>query len=285
MPYFVNGEIVPEELIRQETERLSRDLRLQAIPDKAVRAKHLRAAAEQSAVERILLEQAAVSDPRPIDSESIEGEVRRVRAGGNYQRAFNDATVRQWIEKQLRLQRTTSEMVAGAAKPKDEEIEAFYKANRGKFRKPEMFHAAHIFKQVTHAQSEEQAEAAILVALAELERGDPFAEVAERHSDCKGNGGDLGQFPAGQMVQEFDDAIGDLEPGQRTGVFTTPFGFHIAELRAKVPARPASFDEVRADIERVMMLASQHEAYTRCIAELCVRAKIRFVAQAPTAAS
>lgn len=55
-------------------------------------------------------------------------------------------------------------------------------------------------KHVTEDQSAEQARAGIQAALAELERGDPFAEVAERHSDCKGNGGDLGQFPVGHMV-------------------------------------------------------------------------------------
>jgi parvulin-like peptidyl-prolyl isomerase len=53
--------------------------------------------------------------------------------------------------------------------------------------------------------------AGIEAALADLERGDPFAEVAERQSAGKGNGGDLGQFPAGHMVQDFDDAIRALD--------------------------------------------------------------------------
>ena len=53
--------------------------------------------------------------------------------------------------------------------------------------------------------------AGIEAALADLERGDPFAEVAERQSAGKGSGGDLGQFPAGHMVQDFDDAIRALD--------------------------------------------------------------------------
>ncbi len=51
MPYVVNGHTVPEELIRQESERISRDLALQSITDEAERARRLRGAAEQSAVD------------------------------------------------------------------------------------------------------------------------------------------------------------------------------------------------------------------------------------------
>jgi hypothetical protein len=285
MPYLVNGQTVPEELVRQEFERLSHDLRFQAIPDEAARAQQLRAAAEQTAVERLLVEQTAASDPRPIDPNIVDREVQRLKGAGNCRSAFDDGLARQWVERQLRVQRTMQEMVCGAAKPTDEEIETFYNANRDNFRKPDMFHAAHIVKHVNHEQSEEQAEAAIQVALAELERGDAFAEVAGRHSDCKDKGGDLGQFPAGYMVQEFEDAIRALEPGQRTGIFTTPFGFHIAELRAKIPVVPAGFEEVRADIERVMTMMNEHEVYMRAVAELRSRADIRWAPDAQAAAA
>ncbi len=83
---------------------------------------------------------------------------------------------------------------------------------------PATFRAAHIVKHVNEHQSEQQAEAGIRIARAELERGEPFADFADRHSDCKGNGGDLGEFPAGKMVDEFDRAIAALDPGQRTGI-------------------------------------------------------------------
>ena len=285
MPYMVNGQPIPEDLVREEERRLGRDPRWTPIPDQATNAAHLRAAAEYSVIARTLVEQAAASDPRPVDPDLIEREVRRAKTEGNCRSAFDDSAVRQWVERQFRLQRTHAEMVAGAAKPTQEEVQAFYDANRENFRNPEMFRAAHVVKYVNGEQGEEQARAGIEAALAELERDAPFSEVAEKHSDCKGNGGDLGQFPAGEMVQEFEDAIRTLEPGQRTGIFRTPFGFHIAELRAKAAAGPASFEEVRADIERVLALQEQHRLYLRAVAELRSRAQIRFVpaAQAATA--
>jgi parvulin-like peptidyl-prolyl isomerase len=82
------------------------------------------------------------------------------------------------------------------------------------------------------------------------------------------------------MVPQFEDAIRALEPGQRTGIFTTQFGFHIAELRARTPAVPASLEEVRADIERVLTMQSRHQFYLRAVAELRSRADIRWEAAA-----
>ena len=45
MPYLVNGQLVTEELIREEFERIARDPQWQNIPDLTERARRLRAAA------------------------------------------------------------------------------------------------------------------------------------------------------------------------------------------------------------------------------------------------
>ena len=277
MPYMVNGQPVPEELIRQESDRLARDVQFQRIANEAERFGRLRAAAEACAVDKILIAQAAASDPRPVDAIALEQEVQRQKAQWGRRSAFDEKELRLGVESQLRLRRIHREMVAGAAKPTPEEVEAFYNTNRENFRKPELFHAAHIVRHVNHEQSEERAEAGIQEALAELERGVPFAEVADRLSDCKDKGGDLGQFPAGHMVDEFEEAIRALEPGQRTEIFTTPFGFHIALLHSKTAAGPATVDDVRTGIERVLTFASEHEAYMRAVARLRERADIRWV--------
>ena len=277
MPYIVNGDVVPEELILQESGRLAGDPQWQRIRDEGDRARRLRAAAEYSAIDRTLVAQAATQDPRPIDPGLIEQEVQRYKAAGNSRGAFDDGTVRRWIEGSLRLQRTTHEMTEGAPRATADEVRSFYDSQRDNFRNPELFQAAHIVRHINEQQSEEQARAGIAAALAELECGEPFAEVAERHSDCKGSGGDLGQFPAGAMVDDFENALRAIQPGQRTGIFRTPFGFHIAELRAKTAAAPAGFEEVRQDIERVLTIQHEHRSYLRAVAQLRARAEIRFV--------
>jgi parvulin-like peptidyl-prolyl isomerase len=136
-------------------------------------------------------------------------------------------------------------------------------------------HAAHIVKHVDETHTEEEARAGIEAALAELESGEPFAAVAERHSDCKGNGGDLGLCPRGKMVQEFEDVVFAIEPGRRSPVFRTPFGFHIAEVRAKAPGGIADLGEVRHVIEPFLAAMNERNALQRVIAGLRAEADIR----------
>lgn len=59
MPHFVNGQLVPEELIQREAVRIGRDASWQSIPDAAERGRQLRVAAEQCAIDEILMEQRA----------------------------------------------------------------------------------------------------------------------------------------------------------------------------------------------------------------------------------
>jgi hypothetical protein len=89
--------------------------------------------------------------------------------------------------------------------------------------------------------------------------------------------GDLGKFPAGQMVDEFEAAVKALEPGQRSGIFRTPFGFHIAELRGRIPPAPAPFEEIRETLERTLTLMNRHEAFVRAAADMRSRAQIQYV--------
>jgi hypothetical protein len=232
------------------------------------------------AIDVMLVEQIAASDPRPVDPAAMEHQLRLQKSMGGCRSAYDDRRVREWIEWNLRLQRTASEMTAAAARPTLAAIEAFYQANRENFRGCAVFEASHIVKHINAQQSEEQARTGIEAALTDLQNGAAFAEAANRHSDCKDKGGDLGQFLAGTMVQEFEDAIRDLKPGERTGIFRTPFGFHIAELRSKTPAGPLDFQEVREDIKKVLTKVEEHKEYLRVVAELRSRADIRWIPEA-----
>ncbi len=90
-------------------------------------------------------------------------------------------------------------------------------------------------------------EAAALVIIEGLKKGEDFAALAQKLSQDTGsavNGGDLGWFGAGAMVPEFETAAFALEkPGDYT---LTPvksdFGYHIIQLIAKQD-RPLSADQ------------------------------------------
>ena len=97
MPYLVNGQPVPEEWIREEEQRLTRDLRFQTIADEAERARQLRVAAEHSAIDRMLVELGAASDPRPVDTQAVEQEVERQKQASNGRGSVDKGALRQSI--------------------------------------------------------------------------------------------------------------------------------------------------------------------------------------------
>jgi hypothetical protein len=277
MPYLVNGQLVTDDRIRAEEARTARHPKWRDIPDEATRAKRIRAEAEFSAIDALLVEQIASSDPRPVDPVQIEHHLRTQKAMGNGRNTHDDRQVRAQVERSLRLQRTVGEMSSRSPKPTPAAVEAFYHAHRDNFRGCAAFQASHIVKHVNGQQSEEKARTGIEAAQADLEGGATFAEAADRHSDCKDKSGDLGEFLAGTMVQEFEDAIRELKPGERTGIFRTPFGFHIAELRHKTPAGMMGFEEVREDIEQVLTKIAEHQEFLRVVGHVRAHADIRWI--------
>jgi len=65
-----------------------------------------------------------------------------------------------------------------------------------------------------------------------IEGGADFAALAREHSQCPSGrqGGDLGEFSRGQMVQEFDEVVFTGELGRVHGPVKTQFGYHLIEI-------------------------------------------------------
>jgi len=66
----------------------------------------------------------------------------------------------------------------------------------------------------------------------EIESGKDFEEIAKEHSNCpsKMQGGALGSFSRGQMVQEFDQVVFSAELNKVQGPVKTQFGYHLVEV-------------------------------------------------------
>lgn len=74
-----------------------------------------------------------------------------------------------------------------------------------------------------------------------IKAGASFEEMAKAESTdsaTKEQGGDLGWFPRGQMVAEFDNAVFELPVGQVSAPVSTPFGWHLIEVLEKAQDRP-----------------------------------------------
>ncbi|MCC6340811.1 MAG: peptidylprolyl isomerase [Bryobacterales bacterium] len=279
MAFRVNGELVTDEALREE-ERLIRPRMVEEMEgdDPVELEARVRQWARENIIERLVLRQAAMRDEDPVPEDIVDQRLKEIRTQSPGESGCvapaGDEELRRELETRFRAERLLARVTEKVTAPKNKEISEYYKKNREQFQTPEMIHAAHIVKNVDEFSSEAAARAAIEEAGRELEAGAPFEEVADRVSDCPGRGGDLGFFPRGQMVEEFDEAVFPLEVGRRSGIFRTPFGFHIARVIARTPAGMRGLDEVREQISQMLLEQKRQRAAEQFLDRLMSSAKV-----------
>jgi parvulin-like peptidyl-prolyl isomerase len=259
LPLRINNELVEDDVIREEIRTLR--LRLaEALPNEHPATIDARAKewARDNVIERVLLRQAALGDPEPVPAEVIE------KAGGNAAEA----------ELQFRIERLAIRHAGRIAPPRNKDVVEYYKHHRENMAIPEAVRAAHIVKNVDDKTPEDAALAAIRAVEDRLKAGESFETVADELSDCPGRGGDLGWFPRGEMVPEFDAVVFALTPGEISPVFRTAFGFHIAKVHQHADQRTATFEEARPQIERQLLTEKHQKALERLCDYLRARATV-----------
>jgi parvulin-like peptidyl-prolyl isomerase len=259
LPLRVNNELVEDEVIREEIRTLR--LRLaEAMPGEHPSTIEARAKewARDNVIERVLLRQAALSDAEPVPAEVIE------KTGGNAVEA----------ELQFRIERLAIRHAGRIAPPRNKDVVDYFRHHRENMAIPEAVRAAHIVKNIDEKTTEEAALAAIRVAEERIRAGENFETVADELSDCPGRGGDLGWFPRGEMVPEFDAVAFALKPGEVSPVFRTAFGFHIAKVYQHAEERMATFEEARPQIERQLLTEKHQKALERLCDYLRARATV-----------
>lgn len=156
-----------------------------------------------------------------------------------------------------------AESVTPAPADIDKRIQSIYKAEPERFRTPAETHARHILIKGKDANARAQAEK----LLQELRNGADFEALARQYSADPGSaaqGGDLGFFPKGKMVPEFDAALDALDkPGSLSPVVESEFGLHIIRLEARKPGTLRSFDEVKEQLRAETVAKLQQDARKR----------------------
>lgn len=123
----------------------------------------------------------------------------------------------------------------------DEAIQAAYDEQYGNFPAEPEFNASHIL-----VNTEEEAQALVVT----LEGGADFAELAKEKSTGPSgpNGGELGWFGLGMMVEPFETAVVDMEVGAISAPVNSQFGWHVLILNEKRNKPAPTLEETRNSI-------------------------------------
>ena len=285
MPLIINGERIGDSEIEQEINRMRPQYQATFTDQtREQQEQQLQEWARENVIERVLLQQEAASkDPFPVPRDKVAAAFNKMIEDHGGEEKFYSHTgmtqndmpkIRQEIEIQLRVERLIENLCNDLPKPTDQQARIFYSENLNNFIIPEQVRAAHIIKHVDARTSAAAAKQAILKIKNELTSGKQFEALADRYSDCPGNGGDLGYFPRGQMVQSFDDVVFSMQNNEISDIFQTEFGFHIVKMYDKKPRTQIPFDQVRDHIIDQLHEQNRNTKIESFLDELKARAEI-----------
>ncbi|MEI7899960.1 MAG: peptidylprolyl isomerase [bacterium] len=288
----VNGQVIPEEAIHFELERLVRFYTEHGMSQEQIRAQLptlVQKAAEQAIGAKLLLDEAAKLDI-PVSDAEVDEQVEKIvlQVGGQeaFHAALNQqktdvAAFREQIRHGRQVDKLVEKAVAGVAEPTENDIQAHFEAHQDDFKTGERVLAQHILitPDGDTATSKDEAKAKIEAICERVRGGKDFADEAAVHSMCPSGkeGGSLGWFSRGMMVPEFDTAAFALKDGEVSEIIETQFGYHIIYKTAHEEAGEADFDLAREQIRDLIRHARRGEAMTAYAEELKAKATIEFV--------
>lgn len=208
-------------------------------------------------IDQEIINQAAAKEGLTVTSEEIDKQIADtvVQAGGQdkldawYKTSgFTKEEYRQSVREQLTGDKLFNKVVEGVVTTADQ------------------VHARHIM-----LATKEDADAVV----ARLKKGEDFAKVALEVSldeGSKADGGDLGFFPKGFMIPEFENAAFALEPGKFSDPVETQYGFHVIMMVERDAKHP---------LDEQVLHANQQEEFAKWLDVQKSAAKI--VKMTPTA--
>ncbi len=158
-------------------------------------------------------------------------------------------------------------------------VKKYYEDHKAEFMQQRQYNARHILIKVdakaNEAEKKKSREKAEKI-YKEIKEGANFLKLALENSDdtaTKVKGGDLGFFPKGRMVKEFDEAILKLKEGEISSPVTTSFGYHIIKLESIKEEYVKPFNEVEKEASLRAVSDKEKELAKNKAKEFVLKAK------------
>jgi peptidylprolyl isomerase len=156
--------------------------------------------------------------------------------------------------------------------PSEAEVKAAYEQGRTGYNLPAAYRVAQIFVATPDkgvaAVAKVREEAG---KLAREARGGDFAAVARASSQDKRSaerGGEVDTLPLARMLPELRDTIAGLKPAQVSEPVQSEAGFHVVKLLGVTPARTATLEEVKPQLQAALRQQRQQQLVQAYLAQI-----------------
>ncbi|MDP9743415.1 UNVERIFIED_ORG: foldase protein PrsA [Bacillus sp. B2I3] len=166
------------------------------------------------------------------------------------------------LKKDIVVYLQTKKLVEPRITVTDDEISTYFEDNKDTFAQAEQVEASHILV--------EDEKTAKKVAK-ELAAGGDFAKLAAEYStdtETADNGGSLGYFGKGDMVEEFEDVAFNLDINKVSDPVKTEYGYHIIKVTGKKEAKKANLEDSKEVIKETLLSERLQEEYPVWLAEV-----------------
>ncbi|MDK8642865.1 peptidylprolyl isomerase [Niallia taxi] len=144
----------------------------------------------------------------------------------------------------------------------DDQIKSYFDENKASFDTPEQVEASHILVADEKTAKEVKKK---------LDDGEDFADLAKEYSTdtaTKDNGGELGYFSSGQMVEEFEKAAFSMDVDEISDPVKTDNGWHIIKVTGHKDAVEAKLDDHKDEIKDTLFEQQMNTEYSTWLTEI-----------------
>jgi peptidyl-prolyl cis-trans isomerase SurA len=217
----------------------------------------------------------AIEDVKRQNSLSQEALVTALKGQG-----LTFEEYRLQLKEQLERLRLVSQEVKAKIQVGEREVREYYQANPDRFGGGEIFRARHILFRLDRKAAAGEIRRIMehaLTVLYEARSGKDFDALVRKYSEdanAQKDGGDLGSFRRGEMLQEIEEAVAGMKPGDVSDLVSSSLGLHIIRLDSRQAGTPKPFEQVKAQVEDILYRKKSEERFSRWVADLRKKAAI-----------
>lgn len=220
-----------------------------------------------------------------VSEDEINERLRYIKNNFPSEEAFNDTLEAQGItvanlkdryRDQLLMKKVVELEIRSRVSVLPSEIAKYYEEHRPEFKREEKYKVSHILIKAADDISFELAKVEIDDIYNKLKQGYDFSELAKEYSQGpnKETGGDMGYISRGEMLEELDQVIFSLKPGEFSEPVKSKIGYHILKVEDISNSGYFSLEEAKGDIENFLFQQKLKEKLDEWVSELKSKAYI-----------
>jgi peptidyl-prolyl cis-trans isomerase SurA len=188
-----------------------------------------------------------------------------LRARGITMRDYRKEIEEDIIYSYMRGQQKKSQSIVSPVK-----IEQYYNENKDRFYQEDSVHMRMIQLSRSEGETDQQLQGRAQEVIAKLKSGDKFEDLAKHFSQDsrRARGGDWGWQKRTDLKKEFSDPLFALKKGNVTDPIILPEGCFLLYIEDRKYAGNMSIDEVRDQIERILLQQMSQQSQERWLERL-----------------